>query len=48
MREAIDLYGPGGNVVINGMITNPAVDFFSSAAVMTDEVINYGTGFYCR
>ena len=30
------------------MITNPAVDMFQSMLAMQDEVMKYGTGFYCR
>ena len=46
VREAIDKYGPGGNVAILGMIAHPAVDVLSSKNIMHDEVVRYGTGYY--
>jgi hypothetical protein len=48
VREAIDKYGPGGNVAILCMILNPEVDFDESAKIMHDEVLKYGTGYYCK
>lgn len=48
IRETIDAYGPGGNIGIMGMITNPGVDFFSSMMILNDEIIKYGTGYYCK
>ena len=48
IRNTIDAYGPGGNVAIMGMIAHPAVDMFSSMMILNDEVIKYGTGYYCR
>ena len=48
VRETIDAYGPGGNIAIMGMITNPAVDMFSSMMTINDEIMKYGTGYYCR
>ncbi len=48
VREAIDKYGPGGNIAILCMILNPEVDFDKSAKIMHDEVIRYGTGYYCH
>jgi hypothetical protein len=44
----VDKYGPGGNVGIMGMIMNPAVDMFSSMMIMNDELMKYGTGYYCH
>ena len=48
VRDTIDLYGPGGNIGIMGLITNPNVDMFSSMMTLNDEIIKYGTGYYCR
>ena len=48
VRETIDAYGPGGNIAIMGMITNPAVDMFTSMMTISDEIMKYGTGYYCR
>ncbi len=48
IRETIDKYGPGGNVGVMGMIMNPNVDMFSSMMTMNDEIMKYGTGYYCR
>ena len=47
IREAIDLYGPGGNVAIMVMIAHPAVDFVAARRILHDEVVRYGTGYYC-
>lgn len=47
IREAIDNYGPGGNVAIFCMIMNPQVDFAESSAIMHDEIVKYGTNYYC-
>ena len=48
VRDTIDTYGPGGNIALMCMITNPAVEMFQSMLAMQDEVMKYGTGFYCR
>ena len=48
VREAIDRYGPGGNVAIVTVIAHPAVDLRRASAALNDEVIRYGTGYYCR
>ena len=48
VRDTIDTYGPGGNIALMCMITNPAVDMFQSMMTMNDEVIKYGIGYYCR
>lgn len=47
VREAIDRYGPGGNVGIVCAIMNPEIDPFWATPIMDDEVIQYGTGYYC-
>ena len=47
MRDAIDLYGPGGNLALMCIITNPAVDMIPAMLAMNDEVIKYETGYYC-
>ncbi len=31
-----------------GVIFNPSVDMFSSMMTLNDEIIRYGTGYYCR
>ena len=48
VREAIERYGPGGNVAVMCIIAHPAVDFLSARAVMHDEVLRCGTGYYRR
>ena len=48
VRDTIDAYVPGGNIALMCMIVNPAVDMFSSMMTMQDEVMKYGTGYYCR
>lgn len=48
IREAIDKYGPGGNVAILAFILNPELDPDESSKIMHDEVIKYGTGYYCK
>ena len=48
VRDTIDSYGPGGNIGIMGMITNPAVDMFTAMMAINDEIVKYGTGYYCR
>ena len=48
VRETIDKYGPGGNIGVMGVIFNPSVDMFSSMMTLNDEIIRYGTGYYCR
>ena len=47
VREAIDKYGPGGNVAIITFIAHPAVDLAAAAAVAHDEIVKYGGGYYC-
>lgn len=47
IREAIDLYGPGGNVAIICMVAHPAVNFVEAKRIMHDEIVKYGTGYYC-
>ena len=47
VREAIDRYGPGGNVAIFTMIAHPAVDFVRTMSILHDEIVSYGTGYYC-
>jgi hypothetical protein len=47
VREAIDRYGPGGNVAICGIIAHPAVDMRLARTVLHDEIVRYGTGYYC-
>lgn len=47
VREVIDHYGPGGNVAIFAMITHPAVDLMKALPVMQDELLRYGTNYYC-
>lgn len=47
VREAIDRYGPGGNVAICGIIAHPAVDMRFARTVLHDEIVRYGTGYYC-
>ena len=47
VREAIDKYGPGGNIAIFTMIAHPAVDLGASMGILHDEVVRYGTGYYC-
>ena len=46
VREAIDRYGPGGNVAIMTMIAHPAVDLRAAALVLHDEIVRCGTGYY--
>ena len=46
VREAIDRYGPGGNIAIQGIIAHPAVDFRRVGAILHDEIVKYGTGYY--
>ncbi|MBO4831645.1 MAG: hypothetical protein J5569_04115 [Oscillospiraceae bacterium] len=48
VREAVDLYGPGGNLALMCVINNPAVDTIPAIITMNQEVIRYGTGYYCR
>ncbi len=45
-REAIDRYGPGGNVAIMCIIAHPAGDCRTATGIMHDEVVRYGTGYY--
>ena len=45
--EAIDRYGPGGNVAIMCAIAHPAVSFRDAMPLLHDEIIRYGTGYYC-
>jgi hypothetical protein len=47
VREAIDLYGPGGNIAMMNLIMNPALDVAQSSMIMHDETVRYGTGYYC-
>ena len=47
IRETIDKYGPGGNVAILCMIMNPQVDLAESMLIMHDEIVKYGTNYYC-
>ena len=35
-------------VGVMGVIFNPNVDMFSSMMTLNDEIIQYGTGYYCR
>jgi hypothetical protein len=46
VREAIDRYGPGGNIAIMCAIAHPAVDFRATMPLLHDEVVKYGTGYY--
>ncbi|MBO4331447.1 MAG: hypothetical protein J5827_05175 [Oscillospiraceae bacterium] len=48
VREAIDLYGPGGNLALMCVINNPAVDTIPAIMTMNQEVIQYSAGYYCR
>ncbi len=47
VREAIDRYGPGGNIAILCAIAHPTVDFRAAMSLLQDEVVKYGTGYYC-
>ena len=47
IREAIDRYGPGGNVAIMCAIAHPAVSFRAEMPLLHNEIIRYGTGYYC-
>ena len=46
VREAIDRYGPGGNVAIMCAVAHPTVDFRAAMPLLHDEVVKYGTGYY--
>ena len=48
VHECIDKYGPAGNYGMFTMIANPSVDFVHGMMVLHEEVINYGTGYYCK
>ena len=49
MREAMELYGPGGNIVMSGLFMNPNVDDPGAAmAAMYDEILKFGTGYYTK
>ena len=47
VREAIDAYGPGGNIALFTMIAHPAVNMGTAVGIMHDEILKYGTGYYC-
>ena len=46
-RDALERYGPGGNVAVMCIIAHPAVDLAAAAAVAHDEIVKYGGGYYC-
>ncbi len=49
MREAMELYGPGGNIVMSGLFMNPNVEDPGAAmSAMYDEILNFGTGYYVK
>ena len=48
VREAIDLYGPGGNLALNPAIFHPAVNMREASPILSDELNKYGTNYYCK
>ncbi len=40
--------GSGENVAIFTVIAHPAVDLRGTAAILHDEVVRSGSGYYCR
>lgn len=48
VRDTIDTYGPGGNIALTTLITNPAVDMATAGIILNDEIIQYGTNYYNR
>lgn len=48
-RKAIDTYGPGGNFAMFGIILySDAARFVKTMNIINDEVIRYGTNYYCK